>query len=302
METKWLEDFLSVAETGNFTRSAQARHLTQPALTRRIRALENWLGVQLIDRGSYPTRLTSAGKAFRQHALEIMEKIDSARSQLRLQSPLAGSSLTIALPHTLSLTFFPRWFTGVRRHLGDIGCRLVAGNVHDALALFTEGNSDLLICYHHPRHPIALDPRRYACVSLGQDRLRPYSACGERGAARFPLPGRPDARLPYLAYTPDAYLRRISDLLLDQAPEKFHLRQTYESAMAEGLKQMVLQGHGVAFLPESTVADDLARGSLAIAGGAAWSVDMEILLYKELRRDSEALRSLWEFLRPGGQS
>jgi DNA-binding transcriptional LysR family regulator len=58
MDTKWLEDFISLAETRSFSRSAQLRHVTQPAFSRRIQALEAWAGIDLVDRSSYPTRLT----------------------------------------------------------------------------------------------------------------------------------------------------------------------------------------------------------------------------------------------------
>ncbi len=54
METKWLEDFVSLAETRSFSRSAQLRHVTQPAFSRRIQALEAWAGIDLVDRSSYP--------------------------------------------------------------------------------------------------------------------------------------------------------------------------------------------------------------------------------------------------------
>ncbi len=57
MEGKWLEDFLSVARTGSFSRSAAERHITQSAFSRRIKSLEQWAGAALIDRSSYPTRL-----------------------------------------------------------------------------------------------------------------------------------------------------------------------------------------------------------------------------------------------------
>ena len=54
MDTKWLEDFISLAETRSFSRSAQLRHVTQPAFSRRIQALEAWAGIDLVDRSSYP--------------------------------------------------------------------------------------------------------------------------------------------------------------------------------------------------------------------------------------------------------
>jgi DNA-binding transcriptional LysR family regulator len=72
VDTKWLEDFVSLAETRSFSRSAQLRHVTQPAFSRRIQALEGWVGIDLVDRSSYPTRLTPAGETFLAQALEIL--------------------------------------------------------------------------------------------------------------------------------------------------------------------------------------------------------------------------------------
>ena len=61
MELRWLQDFLMVAETGNFTRAAERRNTSQAAFSRRIKSLEAWLGFDLIDRSVYPTQLTAAG-------------------------------------------------------------------------------------------------------------------------------------------------------------------------------------------------------------------------------------------------
>ena len=50
MNLSWLEDFLVLSASGNFSRAADERHMTQPAFSRRIRALEEWLGADLFDR------------------------------------------------------------------------------------------------------------------------------------------------------------------------------------------------------------------------------------------------------------
>ncbi len=52
MNLSWLDDFLALAASGNFSRAAEERHMTQPAFSRRIRALEEWLGAELFDRSS----------------------------------------------------------------------------------------------------------------------------------------------------------------------------------------------------------------------------------------------------------
>lgn len=58
----WLDDFLTLAASGSFSRAAQERHMTQPAFSRRVRALEEWLGVVLFDRSTQPATLTEAGE------------------------------------------------------------------------------------------------------------------------------------------------------------------------------------------------------------------------------------------------
>ena len=83
VETKWLEDFVSLAETRSFSRSAQLRHVTQPAFSRRIQALEAWAGIDLVDRSSYPTRLTPAGETFHAQALEILGSLQATRNMMR---------------------------------------------------------------------------------------------------------------------------------------------------------------------------------------------------------------------------
>ncbi len=63
LETKWLEDFLELAETRNFSAAAVRRNVTQPAFSRRIRMLERSVGAELVDRGQTPIALTESGRA-----------------------------------------------------------------------------------------------------------------------------------------------------------------------------------------------------------------------------------------------
>ena len=95
MELKWLEDFISLAETRSFSRSAELRHVTQPAFSRRIQSLEAWLGNELIDRSSYPTRLTPAGEVFYEQALAMLAQVSETRALMRGQRP---ASACVRLP------------------------------------------------------------------------------------------------------------------------------------------------------------------------------------------------------------
>ncbi|GAA4014139.1 LysR family transcriptional regulator [Actimicrobium antarcticum] len=302
METKWLEDFLSLAETRSFSRSAELRHVTQPAFSRRIQSLEAWLGADMIDRTSYPTRLTPAGEVFYEQAIEMLGQINNARALLRGKRPAAQTTVDFAVPHTLSLTYMPKWMTSLEVDFGPINTRLMALNVHDAVMSMVEGGCDLLLCYHHPRQPVQLDPVRYDMLILGTEALSPYARCNRDGVPDYLLPGSAESPLPFLSYTTNAYLGRMVELILADAKRPLYLQKCYETDMAEGLKMMALEGRGVVFLPESAVTRELKQKRLARADGdqLEWRVDMEIRLYREkpsLQRPGKPLVGrLWDHL------
>ncbi len=139
METKWLEDFVSLAETRSFSRSAQLRHVTQPAFSRRIQALEAWAGTDLVDRSSYPTRLTPAGRTLYEEALDMLQSLQNTRAMLRAHTSADKDMVEFAVPHTLAFTFFPAWLSGLRERFGPVKSRLIALNVHDAVLRLVEG-------------------------------------------------------------------------------------------------------------------------------------------------------------------
>ena len=303
METKWLEDFVSLAETHSFSRSAQLRHVTQPAFSRRIQALEAWAGTDLVDRSSYPTRLTPAGETMYTQSLEMLQALQSTRAMLRGHSLAGQDVIEFAVPHTLAFTFFPAWVSSLREKFGPIKSRLIALNVHDAVMRLVEGGCDLLIVYHHPSQPLQLDADRYQMVTLGQEVLSPYSRADAQGQPLFQMPGTAGQPLPYLGYAPGAYLGRVTDLILKQAGTAIHLDRVYETDMAEGLKVMALEGHGVAFLPHSAVRKELRSKKLVSAappGMGELELTMEVRAYREKPLGKEApkgtAQALWAYL------
>lgn len=302
METKWLEDFISLAETRSFSRSAQLRHVTQPAFSRRIQALEAWAGTDLVDRSAYPTRLTPAGQALYAQALEMLQGLQSTRAMLRAHMAAAQDMIEFAVPHTLAFTFFPAWMSRLRESHAPIKSRLMALNVHDALLRLVEGSCDLMMVYHHDALAIELDPDRYEMLVLGQEVLTPYVAATASGEALYHLPGQPGQPVPYLGYAPGAYLGRVVDFMLKQRGLAMHLDTVYETDMAEGLKAMALQGQGLAFLPCSAVLQETAEGRLVCAGEGL-NVSLDIRLYREKPSGKHpaktAAQALWRHLAAG---
>ncbi|HNU11531.1 MAG TPA: LysR substrate-binding domain-containing protein [Rubrivivax sp.] len=301
METKWLEDFIALAETRSFSRAAQQRHVTQPAFSRRIQSLEAWAGIDLVDRSSYPTRLTPAGESFHAQALEMVAALQSTRNLMRSHQAVGQDVLEFALPHTLSFTFFPHWLMSLRPQLGMLKTRLHALNVHDAVLRLTEGSCDLLMAYHHPSQPLELASDRYDMLSLGSETLAPYARAGADGQPLLRLPALPGAAVPFLGYAPGAYMARLVDVILKGAQPTPLLEKVYETDIAEGLKAMALEGHGLAFLPASSVRRELEdRLLVPAADPGRLELTMDIRVYRTRpagnRQGKPLAAALWDFL------
>jgi DNA-binding transcriptional LysR family regulator len=217
----------------------------------------------------------------------------------------AGQDMVeIAVPHTLAFTFFPHWWMQLKEdpRLAELKSRLITLNVHDAVLRLTEGGCDLLIAYHHPSQPLQLAPERYEMLSLGSETLAPYAKADGEGQPQFRLPGRYGERVPFLAYADGAYMARLVELILKQAPQPAALDPVYETDMAEGLKAMALEGHGLAFLPVSSVRKELkARRLVPAAPSGSFEVTMEVRIYRErpevARHAKAGAQAVWDFLK-----
>jgi DNA-binding transcriptional LysR family regulator len=296
MELKWIEDFLSLARTNNFSRSAEERNVTQSAFSRRIKALETWLGVPLVDRSHYPTRLTPAGEAFRDVAEGTLRAIFEVRDELRGSARSSRDLITFSAMHTVSLSFFPKWLKEVELRLGPINSRVHSDNIHNCVRALVEGSSDFLLCDIHPDIPILLDPVEYPCRALGTDCLVPVAAPRKDKSPRFELPGTPRAPLPFLVHGPESFLGRAVNLLLSRHGAKAHLQPCYENAMAEALKSMAIEGHGLAWLPKSSIKRELRAKTLVLAGDRTWDIPLEMRIYRAAQKSRPKVEEIWDFV------
>ncbi len=299
MEIKWIEDFIALAQYQSFSRAAEFRNVTQSGFSRRIQSLEQWVGAELIDRSSFPPVLTPAGQLFREVADDILAKLFDTRAIIRTEQRIGGKSLQIAAGHTIALNFLPGWLKALSTHLGDVRARVIPTNVHDSILMLVNGNCELMFAYHHPELPLHLDPARYEHVTVGIDTLMPASRPNARLAPLFRLPGTKKQPLPLISYTNTSYFGRCLALLLASASDAPTLQLHYESDMAEVLKKLVAEGEGIAWLPKSAIAAELAAGDLVPAGGADWNLQIELRVYRDSSNRSEFLDALWHHLRAG---
>ena len=296
MQIKWLEDFLSLSDARAFSRAAERRNLSQPALSRHIQALEDWLGVELVDRRQQGVQLTAAGRIFRGFAADLLRQTYDMRTVIRGQTPSSNDRVRFSVAHTLSLTYFPHWLKVLKEKLGHVVAHVSAVNVQEAAGSLIEGASDLLIIYHHPQLPVLLDPNRFPHLLLSTDRMLPFSAPDRAGRPRYTLSGLSTAPVPLLAYSSGTYLAHVVEMILLGAPERCTFEYSFDTHMAEALKEMIIEGHGLGWLPESCVGREVAEGRLVVAATERWNCPLEVRLYRSAESSNPMVEKIWSSL------
>lgn len=298
MEIKWLEDFVTLAQTSSFSRAAEIRHITQPAFSRRIKQLETWLGAPLISRASIPPELTTAGRNFLPIAQDAIRTFTTARENLRPETEL----LRFAALHTLTVTFFPQWLQSLpQTYVWGTALTPDRGGIEANLAALVDNEADLFLTYAQDLVRIELDKQRFASIKVGSDRLIPVCAPqillrgkALEGPALFERALQQKASLPYLSYGETSFfgvaLRRM---FADRPNFKRHV--LHENTISAGLLSMARTGAGLCWLPESLVAEDIATGRLLMATeDPQWALDLDIRLYRHLESTSPKLEALWQ--------
>ncbi len=292
IETKWLEDFLSLAQTQSFSRSADERHMTQPAFSRRIKALEEALGCELVDRTNVPVQLTDQGLLFQITARNLVSQLEDCISHLQSIGRRGVNVIDFAVSHTLSLSLFPTFMQSLQQELGDVRTRQLVANVDDSVQALKNGLSDFLLAFEDQ----TLASAHFWKLELQTEKLVPVCKANEEGEPLFTLDDPGQRMQPYLAYPGEIYLGRCVEQLLRHPPRQVELQQAFESPMADSLKVMAMQGIGIAWVPTFAIRDELQQGFLVDCGGSSWHIPLKICLYRSNRSLSSVAESLWQVL------
>ncbi|MDS9466073.1 LysR substrate-binding domain-containing protein [Paracoccus sp. MBLB3053] len=284
MDFKWLEDFVTLAETRSFSRSAELRGVTQSAFSRRIRALEEWIGADLLSRDSYPVTLTPEGVLFRETAEEAVRMLNARRAEFREHSRSRGGEISFLSLHSLSVTFLPGWLMRLKAVAGKMTSRVKPENFDRCVEALAEGGYDFFLTYAHPQVNIPLDPELYPHLVVGLDSLV--------AVARPGWPGEwLSEGMPLLQYSRGSFLNQMTRIAQAQpgAP-KVYVAHIDEASMAEAMKSMAVAGHGVVWLPRLLVEAEITAGRLEVV---APELPMEIRLYRNPSRGRGITGQVW---------
>jgi DNA-binding transcriptional LysR family regulator len=294
----WLEDFVTLTETGNFARAAEKRCVDPAAFGRRIKALEEWADVRLVYQPHQPLELTPEGHAFLETAKEQIAVLTKARDALRRARKLREDPHTVyfATGKTLARIAFPDWFLELRQRVGPFKANVRTTPMHDGTLMLVHGQVDFLFCYCPPDVRIQLDTEEFDYRHFRFETLIAVAAPDEQGQPLHRLPSSRLDSVPYLSFADTLSLGRIVRAWLALTPFHKQLLPVFESDFAESLRELALKGLGLAWLPGSLIENDLEAGRLVRADRQDNDIRFEVRIYRARNNQKPLVDRIWSCL------
>ncbi|WP_425097951.1 LysR family transcriptional regulator [Tropicibacter sp. S64] len=296
MEFNWLRDFIALTATQSFSRAAEERHVSQPAFSRRIRALEAAVGATLINRETLPLSLTPAGAIFHDQAKAMLRTVEETIERCQAAEVEDENLLRLAASQSLYTTYHNSHFQSHvdAGHLSvDLGA--TAWPAEKFAAALQSGGVDLVMVYWHPALGFLapLDQGAFEYVTITHDRFIPVSRPDPQGQPMFRLPGKDKTRVPLISYGSASVLRPIVDDLLERHEGTAHTLLVSSNALSSSVKALISEGFGLGWLPRRFCDRELDGGTLVPAGDARFEADIEIRLYRRRDNRKPMLDKVW---------
>lgn len=297
MDFSWFRDLGNLAQTGNFSQAAELGNISQPAFSRRIKAIEGWVGVTLVDRSKHPVALTSAGLQMLEAGQQALTRLETERTQIREAQSLPDNYVvTFGAQHSIGWRFYPAWLQAFEEAYGPIISRLRADDLPNCLGDLRQGEVDFVIAYDSAFSKSVAPNSGFESVLIGQDKLIPVCKCRSDGAPLFTFDGKTSLEIPYLRFGANAPIGHHIEPLLEKHALEGALRVVYENSMAGALRIRAREGTGVAWLPRSLVEPDITAGLLVQTGEPSWEIELQIRLHRLRGNANQLTRKIWAFL------
>ncbi|APV35396.1 LysR family transcriptional regulator [Acinetobacter soli] len=290
LEIRWIEDLLTLEQERSFSKAAERRFVSQSAFTRRIQQLEQALGYAILERNSRYMEFTDAGQILLATAKSIEQQLNATLALLNNLNRSNEVTIKFAVVHSLSSTFFSKFLRLFPDYIKDFKIELVAANVGEGFKLLKEGACDFLICYSDETKLKAINSDVLTHLKLGDTEIVPVTLIDEDGNAKYDI----NHRFTLLSYSKNAYLRNLVDQVISN---KLEYRILYETDHANNLKDFVLQGAGIAWLPKITIEEDLLKKKLKIINAREYIIKQQIFIFKNKIRKDDYLKIFWDSLR-----
>ena len=292
MDMQWMGDVLALLEEGNMTRAAARRNITQPAFSRRIRSFEDWLGAQVVDRKTNRIDISPALRSNETEIRAIVSRLDELRTKIVHHEP-ATSVVAISAQHAPVYSTFPDMALVAKTAFPQLQFRMRPGNLSDCVTLFLRGDTSMLLCYEaEGATPLQFGPN-VSRGRWGNDYLVPVVG----GALRFAISdgGALPLETPAIVYPANssfgALLQKHERPFATQA---FSANPVCETAFSTGIRELVLKGLGVGWVPFSMAYREIESGELISLAIRFGQEAREVAVYADTRVDAAAaLLKVW---------
>ncbi len=292
MDVRWLEDFLALVELRNFTRAAEFRNVSQTSFSRHIQSLEQWMGTPLVVKGASPVRLTQAGEEFRDSAQIAVERLMDSRSSIRANQMDTSTQVRIAMPSVLARSDFKRMLD-VFGERNRSSFSVIVGTTSDVVARYLAGDADILFahdCRACPSHDALSQHHR---LVIRTDVFQPYATSTPSRRAAIPFPGNDRTPVPLVSYSQRTYFVRLFEHVLTRAGAPLPHKVRVKCDMSDVLKEVIADGYGVGWLPQSAV-DPATLPGISVIGGPEWRVDVDICAFRPRHRLPARIEAIWD--------
>lgn len=293
----WFKDLGLLAKTGNFSQAAVLGNVSQPAFSRRIKALEQWVGTPLVDRTSQPVSLTDAGNQMLEAGEQALSRLETEREHVRdaLSRP-DRYLVTFATQHSIGWRFYPSWLEAFENAFGPIISRLRADDLPNCIDDLKKREVDFVLAYQSDFSSSMPPFPMLESLVIGHDHLIPVCKSDSDGLPIYKVGDTSETMVPYLRFRPTAPIGHHVEPLLRARGIENRLSVVYENSMVGALRIRVRDGQGIAWLPRSLVQPDIDAGLLAEAGQQNWWIGLEIRLHRTKDHTNPLTREIWTFL------
>jgi LysR family nitrogen assimilation transcriptional regulator len=256
VNSKQLELFLKIAETGSLSKAAVMLHRTQPVLSREVRELEAMLGSPLFHRTGRGVILTETGQRLLPRAKRILEDLALAEAEARSLGPMQLTHATIAMPTTLGRTLLPPLVKEIFATYPQLRLHMMESTSGPILEWVMARRIDIAILYDTvPMPRITTEPLceegMYLVAHAGAPPLPATTPVSD--LERFPLilPGRSEG------------LRILVEVVAAQAGVRLTMK--LEADAFNSIRLLVQDGHGYSVLPYPAVQPEVEAGLFQIS-------------------------------------
>jgi DNA-binding transcriptional LysR family regulator len=246
MELRHLRYFIGAAEEENVSRAALKLHVSQPALSRQIRDLEDELGFLLLERGAKSVRLTEAGRAFLIEARAVLQRADDAVKTAR-SIATGGGDLHVGYAPSLTARMLPSALRAFQAESPNVRVKLHDLSTEEMLAGLRTGSLHVAFV----ARPIASALRGLQFQELIRDRICIAVSPKHLFARKRSVTLAEVAREPIIAYSRKEYPEAHEMLTSLFAPTGTKLRIVGEHDSVSSLIAAVEAGTGVAIVPQT---------------------------------------------------